>query len=83
MEKWVPLFPVSASPHADEVDHLFWFLVSVSGFFIVLIVALILGQRETLQSFVAYLTAALGGVGTLARFLAGSKRASESEETHA
>ena len=42
MEKWVPLFPVSASPHADAVDHLFWFLITVSGFFIVLIVAFIL-----------------------------------------
>jgi cytochrome c oxidase subunit II len=42
MEKWVPLFPVSASSHADAVDHLFWFLIIVSGFFVLLIVALIL-----------------------------------------
>jgi hypothetical protein len=55
----------------------------LGGITLIVIVALIFGQRETLQSFVAYLTAALGGVGTLARFLAGSKRASESEDTHA
>ncbi len=42
MHRWVELFPVSASPHADSVDHLFWFLMIVAGFFGFLILVLIL-----------------------------------------
>ncbi len=42
MHRWVELFPVSASSHADSVDHLFWFLMIVSGFFGFLILVLIL-----------------------------------------
>jgi cytochrome c oxidase subunit 2 len=42
MNRWVELFPISASPHADTVDHLFWFLILVSGFFAILISVLIL-----------------------------------------
>ena len=30
---WVELFPISASAHADAVDHLYYFLLVVSGFF--------------------------------------------------
>src|SRR5579883_1347340 len=41
MERWVQLFPISAGPHADAVDHLFWFLMAVSGFFALLICILI------------------------------------------
>jgi len=42
MERWVPLFPVSASAHADAVDHLYFFLILVSGFFTALIFVSIL-----------------------------------------
>lgn len=42
MDQYVQLFPISASPHADAVDHLFWFLIIVCGFFAVLIAVLIL-----------------------------------------
>jgi cytochrome c oxidase subunit 2 len=41
MNRWVELFPISASPHADSVDHLFWFLILVSGFFSIVICVLI------------------------------------------
>lgn len=41
MDHWVQLFPVSASSHADTVDHLLGFLVIVSGFFALLIFVLI------------------------------------------
>ncbi len=39
---WIPLWPVSASPHADAVDHLYIFLLVVAAFFTVLIFLLIL-----------------------------------------
>ena len=42
MQSWVELFPVSASEHAQAVDHLYYFLVIVSGFFSLLIFVLIL-----------------------------------------
>jgi len=42
MHGWVELFPVSASEHAQAVDHLYYFLVIVAGFFSILIFALIL-----------------------------------------
>ena len=42
MERWVPLFPISASQHADQVDHLLYFLVIVCGFFALLIFVLII-----------------------------------------
>ena len=42
MERWVPLFPISASQHADQVDHLLYFLVVVCGFFALLIFVLII-----------------------------------------
>src|SRR5215471_7764759 len=41
MGRWVELFPISASSHANAVDHLLWFLIIVSGFFVVLIAGLI------------------------------------------
>jgi cytochrome c oxidase subunit 2 len=41
MDRWVQLFPVSASSHADSVDHLLWFLLAVSGFFTLLIFVLV------------------------------------------
>jgi cytochrome c oxidase subunit 2 len=40
--RWVPLFPISASSHADQVDDLLWFLIVVCGFFALLIFTLIL-----------------------------------------
>ena len=42
MRSWVELFPVSASLHADAVDHLYYFLLIVSGFFAFLISVLII-----------------------------------------
>src|SRR5438034_9823615 len=42
MERWVPLFPISASQHADHVYHLLYFLVIVCGFFALLIFVLII-----------------------------------------
>src|SRR5438093_13423643 len=36
------LFPISASQHADQVDHLLYFLVVVCGFFALLIFVLII-----------------------------------------
>ncbi len=42
MERWVPLFPISASPQADRVDHLLYFLIIVCGFFALLIFTLII-----------------------------------------
>src|SRR5215471_8821810 len=41
MDRWVQLFPVSASSHADSVDHLLWFLLAVSGFVALLIFVLV------------------------------------------
>src|SRR5579884_2251631 len=40
---WIPLWPISASGHADAVDDLYVFLIVVSVFFSVLIAALIVG----------------------------------------
>jgi cytochrome c oxidase subunit II len=37
MGTWVPLFPVSASAHADAVDHVYFFLLAVAAFFTLLI----------------------------------------------
>ena len=42
MHSWVELFPVSASLHADAVDHLYYFLLIVSAFFAFLIFVLII-----------------------------------------
>jgi cytochrome c oxidase subunit 2 len=42
MRSWVELFPVSASLHADAVDHLYYFLLIVSCFFAFLISVLII-----------------------------------------
>jgi cytochrome c oxidase subunit II len=42
MHNWVELFPTSASQYADSVDHLYYFLVLVSGFFAFLICVLIM-----------------------------------------
>ena len=42
MASWVPLFPISASLHADRVDHLLYFLLIVCGFFALLIFTLII-----------------------------------------
>src|SRR5262249_8574410 len=39
---WVPLWPVSASSHADSVDHLYIFLIVVAAFFTALIFTLII-----------------------------------------
>jgi cytochrome c oxidase subunit II len=42
MDRWVPLFPISASSHADQVDHLLYFLILVCGFFALLIFTLLI-----------------------------------------
>jgi len=55
MERWVQLFPISASAHADAVDHLYWFLIIVSAFFagliFVLIIAFSVKYRRTRHPF--------------------------------
>jgi cytochrome c oxidase subunit 2 len=42
MNTWLPLFPVSASSHAEAVDHLYYFLLVVGVFFSLLISVLII-----------------------------------------
>ena len=41
MRSWIEFFPISASRQADAVDHLYYFLLLVSGFFALLISVLI------------------------------------------